>query len=53
MEPLVRRWVADGTTSRESALAKMRAMWDRIQVDEAREQGEELYELVMRRCEQA
>ena len=31
----------------------MRAMWDRIQVEEAREQGRELYERVMRELEQA
>ena len=53
LSPLVLRWIAEGTTSRESGLEKMRAMWDRIQVAEAREQGRELYERVMRELEQA
>jgi hypothetical protein len=53
MSPLVLRWIAEGTTSRESGLEKMRAMWDRIQVEEARTQGGELYERVMRELERA
>jgi hypothetical protein len=53
MSPLVERWIAEGTTSRESGLEKMRAMWTRIQVEEAREQGRELYERVMRALERA
>jgi hypothetical protein len=46
--PLVRRWIADGTVSRESGLEKMRAMWERIQVPAAHEHGGELYERAMR-----
>jgi hypothetical protein len=53
MSPLVLRWIADGTASRHSALEKMRSMWDRIQVDEARVQGRALDERVMRECERA
>jgi hypothetical protein len=53
MSPLVQRWIAEGTTSRESGLEKMRAMWDRIQVEEARTQGRELYQRVMRELEHA
>jgi len=53
MSPLVLRWIADGTATRHSALEKMRSMWDRIQVDEARVRGRELYERVMRECERA
>jgi hypothetical protein len=53
MSPLVRRWIAEGTTSRESGLEKMRAMWDRIQVEQARAQGRELYERVMGELEHA
>jgi hypothetical protein len=48
--PLVRQWIADGTTSRESGLEKMSSMWERIQVPAAREAGRELYERVMREC---
>lgn len=51
MGPLVRRWMADGTTSRESGIEKMRAMWQRIQVPAAREAGRELYARVMRELE--
>jgi hypothetical protein len=53
MGPLVRRWIAEGTTSRESGLEKMRAMWERIQVPAAHEAGRELYERVMRELEAA
>jgi hypothetical protein len=42
--PLVQRWIADGTVSRESGLEKMRFMWERIQVPAARAGGRELYE---------
>jgi hypothetical protein len=48
--PLVRQWIADGTTSRESGLEKLRSMWERIQVPAAHEAGRELYERVMREC---
>ena len=53
MSPLVLRWIADGTATRESALGKLRSMWDRIQVDDARTRGHALYERVMRDCERA
>ncbi len=53
MSPLVLRWIAEGTTSRESGLAKMRAMWGRIQVEEAHAQGCELYARVMGELERA
>ena len=48
LAPLVQRWIAEGTTSRESGLEKMRSMWDRIQVPAAHEAGRGLYERVMR-----
>jgi hypothetical protein len=51
--PLVRQWIADGTTSREGGLEKMRSMWERIQVPAAHEAGGELYERVMRELETA
>ena len=44
LTPLLREWVATGRSSRESALAKLDFMWDRIQVPRARELGRELYE---------
>lgn len=53
MGPLVRAWIADGTTTREGGLAKVRSMWDRIQVPLARERGSELYERTMAECERA
>ena len=48
MAPLVRRWIADGTTSRESALAKLRFMWERIRVPAAHELGRALDERALR-----
>ena len=53
MGPLVRSWIADGTTTRESGLAKVRSMWDRIRVPLAHERGRELYERTMAECERA
>ena len=53
MGPLVRAWIADGTTTREGGLAKVRSMWDRIQVPLACERGRELYERTLAECERA
>jgi hypothetical protein len=51
--PLVHRWIADGTVTRESGLEKMRFMWERIQVPAARVQGREVYERALQDFEQA
>ena len=53
MGPLVRSWIADGTTSHAGGLAKVHAMWDRIQVEAARELGHDIYERTTTECEQA
>ena len=44
LTPLLREWVATGRSSKESALAKLDFMWDRMQVPRAREIGRALYE---------
>jgi hypothetical protein len=44
LTPLLREWVVTGRSSRESALAKLDFMWDRIQVPRAHEIGRSLYE---------
>ena len=44
LTPLLREWIATGRSSKESALAKLDFMWDRIQVPRAHELGRPLYE---------
>lgn len=51
--PLVRRWIADGTVSRESGVEKLRFMWERIQLPAAHERGRELYERALQEIGEA